>query len=77
MTLTKVIFEYSDRSSKYITGRELEQWNRFNTMVASLAQNHGMNPDWDSIKWTATPTKDEETVNFVAYKQTDEQEKED
>lgn len=58
MTLTKVTFQYSDGSSKYITGRELEQWNRFNTLVASLAQNHGMNPDWDSIKWT--PVKQDE-----------------
>ena len=77
MTLTKVTFEYSNGSSKYITGKELEQWNRFNTLVASLAANHGMNPDWDRIRWVQTPTKDEEVVNFQAYKQQDEHKKED
>lgn len=72
MTLSKVIFEYSNGDSKYITGSQLEQWEKFNALVASFAQNRGMNPDWDSIKWT--PTKDEETVNYIAYKQDEQKE---
>lgn len=75
MTLSKVIFEYSNGDSKYITGSQLEQWQKFNALVASCAQNHGIDIDWDGIKWT--PTKDEETVNFMTYKQENEHPKDE
>ena len=49
--LTRVVFEYSDGTKKYLTEQELEKWMVFNSLVASCARLHNMDPDWDSIKW--------------------------
>lgn len=49
--LIRVVFEYSDGTKKYISDTELEKWERFNSIVASSAQNHGINPPWEDIKW--------------------------
>jgi len=74
MTLTKVTFHYSDGSSKFLVGSELDRWNQMNSQVASLAWTHGMNPDWGSIKWIPSPN--EEEVNYKIFKQDNEQETE-
>jgi hypothetical protein len=49
--LTKVIFEYSDGTFKYLDSSELEKWLAFNAIVAQSAENHGCNPPWKEIKW--------------------------
>lgn len=50
-TLVRVVFEYSDGTKKFISEEELDKWQRYNSLVASCAQNHGMNPPWEDIKW--------------------------
>ena len=49
--ITKVIFENSDGTSKYIDGQDLERWLSFNAIVASEAERHGINPPWKEIRW--------------------------
>ena len=49
--LTRVVFEYSDGTKKYIDQLELEDWMKFNSLVSSCAAIHGMNPPFDEIKW--------------------------
>ncbi len=52
--LTRVVFEYSDGTTKYIDNENLEKWLSFNAIVASIAQIHNTNPPWDTIKWMKT-----------------------
>ena len=49
--LSKVIFEYSDGSRKYIDQEELEKWSDFNFIVANHASLNNVNPPWEEIKW--------------------------
>lgn len=49
--LIKVTFEYSDSTKKYLDNEELEKWLRFNSIVASNAEHHNVNPPWENIKW--------------------------
>lgn len=49
--LIRIVFEYSDGTKKYISDIELDKWMRFNSLVASSAQAHNINPPWDEIKW--------------------------
>ena len=51
-TLTRVIYEYSDGTKKYITNEELDKWMKFNSLVAETAELHNINPPWKEIKWT-------------------------
>lgn len=68
MQLTKVTFHYSDGSQKFLTDGELDKWSQMNSQVAGLAHIHGMNPDWDSIKWSTVPSAKEEQENYLKYK---------
>jgi hypothetical protein len=49
--LVRIVYEYSDGTKKFISNEELEKWMKFNSIVASCAQNHNVNPPWDDIKW--------------------------
>ena len=49
--ITKVIFEYSDGTKKYIEREALEQWIAFNSIVAIEAERGGINPPWEAIAW--------------------------
>ncbi len=49
--LDRVIFEYSNGEKKELYGVDLEKWLKFNSLVASCAEIHGMNPPWDEVKW--------------------------
>lgn len=49
--LTKVVFHYADGTKKELDSYELEKWLKFNSLVASCAEQHGMNPPWKDIKW--------------------------
>lgn len=51
MEITKVIFEYSDGTKKYIEQEQLEKWLNFNSLIASIAQIHNINPPWENIIW--------------------------
>lgn len=53
-TLTRVKFEYSDGSGKYLDGEDLERWMQFNAIVAQIAAQHNTNPPWEEIKWIKT-----------------------
>ena len=50
--LIKVIFEYSDGSSKYIETEELKKWERMNIDVAMSAMIHHCIPGFDKIVWS-------------------------
>ncbi len=50
--LLKVTLEYDDEIMT-IDGKEAEKWNHCNTVLATLAYAHGMNPfDAYPVKWT-------------------------
>lgn len=49
--LTRVIFEYSDGTKKYLDNESLEKWLSFNAIVAQNAEIHKCNPPWQEIKW--------------------------
>lgn len=52
MKTLKVIIEFEDEIWT-IEGEEAEKWQAHNFSVASLAQNHGMNPfQFNPIKWS-------------------------
>lgn len=49
--LIRVVFEYSDGTKKFISDEELEKWMKFNSIIASNAEIHNINPPWNEIKW--------------------------
>lgn len=49
--LIKIVYEYSDKSKKYIESVDLDKWLAFNAMVAQHAANHNLNPPWEEINW--------------------------
>jgi hypothetical protein len=50
-SLTKVTFEYSNGTKKYLDGEDLARWDTFCSQVALFAETHGMNPPWETVKW--------------------------
>lgn len=50
-TLERVIFEYSGDKKEVLEGEELLKWMKFNSIVASFAESHNINPPWNEIKW--------------------------
>lgn len=61
MTLTRVEFEYSDGTRKYITGEELDKWMRYNAQTAAICDIHGVSPDWHKIKWENGKSRNQST----------------
>ena len=49
--LIRVTYEYSDGTKKFLVGEELEKWMKFNSIIASNAEIHNINPPWKDIKW--------------------------
>ncbi len=50
--LIKVIFEYSDGSSKFIETEELKKWSDLNTGLSLFAIAHNNIVDYSKIKWS-------------------------
>ena len=49
--LTKVIFQYSDGSIRYLEGEDSIKWSVFNEQVTLHAMVHNMNPPWEQLEW--------------------------
>lgn len=49
--LTRVVFEYSDGTAKYLDMAELEKWMAFNAIVVQAAEKQGISPPWKEVKW--------------------------
>ena len=55
--LTRVVFEYTDNTKKYLDNENLEKWLSFNAIVAENAAIHNCNPPWQDIKWKIIDNK--------------------
>lgn len=52
--LDRVVFEYSDGTTKYIDEEELRKWIRMNKDIAIFADSHGIIIPFETIKWRKT-----------------------
>lgn len=49
--LTKVIFEYSDGTKKYLEGEDVQKWHTYNEQLAVTAMIRGICLPFDKLEW--------------------------
>ena len=45
------VLKYKTELSKFLSQEQLEKWLNFNSLIASSAQIHNINPPWEDIIW--------------------------